>query len=266
MPERFLSFLESLDQYRFKVKPIDIYSTQFYFEHFDLFIYYNKLGSTYPDNVSTLPWGISVWEDQWVNKEHIIKERIRSMLGKNQSIFARKTNIITVSEQVAHHFLEKNHLSGSTKCTYRYALEKDSEIVALATFGPIRHMTKREIPSHSGELIRYCNSGEVTVVGGLSKLLHYFISLHQPDDIMTYADKDWSQGKSYEKLGFRLVAEKASFKFYYDPNKKQRFSEPQLKRLYGKNFMQTIDLSKLILIKHRGSYKFIKELKNGKNK
>ena len=41
------------------------------------------------------------------------------------------------------------------------------------------------------------------VSGGMGKLLKAFIKDVQPDDIMSYADLEWSEGTVYEQLGFK---------------------------------------------------------------
>jgi hypothetical protein len=38
----------------------------------------------------------------------------------------------------------------------------------------------------------------------MGRILKAFISDVQPDDIMTYADLEWSEGKVYDALGFTL--------------------------------------------------------------
>jgi hypothetical protein len=73
----------------------------------------------------------------------------------------------------------------------------------------------------SGELIRFCNKLDYTVVGGLSKLLKHFITQYQVDDVMTYIDKDWSDGKSFIQLGFEVVGEKHQFPHYVNLNQHQ---------------------------------------------
>ena len=56
-------------------------------------------------------------------------------------------------------------------------------------------------------LSRFCNKINTNVIGGASKLLNYFIKNYNPTRIISYADKDWSIGNLYEKLGFSLVKE-----------------------------------------------------------
>lgn len=53
------------------------------------------------------------------------------------------------------------------------------------------------------ELSRFCNKLNTNVIGGADKLLKYFIKTYQPKQIISYADRRWSQGNLYQKLGFK---------------------------------------------------------------
>ena len=55
------------------------------------------------------------------------------------------------------------------------------------------------------ELIRFCNKINISVIGGASRLLKYFIKTYQPKEIISYADRSWSMGNLYEKLGFKFL-------------------------------------------------------------
>ena len=56
----------------------------------------------------------------------------------------------------------------------------------------------------------------VRLSGGMGKLLQAFIEEVKPDDIMTYADLEWSEGKVYEALGFALEGVKSPVMFTVD--------------------------------------------------
>ena len=63
------------------------------------------------------------------------------------------------------------------------------------TFGKPRFNKKFE-----WELIRYATSKHV--IGGAGKLLKYFERNFNPKSIITYADRSYSQGNMYRKIGF----------------------------------------------------------------
>jgi hypothetical protein len=75
-----------------------------------------------------------------------------------------------------------------------------------------------------------------TVVGGLDKLVQAFFHEKQPDDLMTYADRDWSDGESYLRLGFECIGETPPQTFWVHPSEKLRiyghrlpFSEEEMR-------------------------------------
>lgn len=159
---------------------------------------------------------IHIFEDEWELKKDIVKSRLKNILGLTQDkIYARKCQIKEVSSKESKEFLDKNHIQGNTKASIKYGLYHKNELVCLMTFG-IRPMINKT----SLELIRFCNKLDITVIGGADKLLQYFIKNHQPKEIISYADRRWSQGGLYEKLGFEFVYN-TNINFYYLINKKR---------------------------------------------
>ena len=56
----------------------------------------------------------------------------------------------------------------------------------------------------------------------MGKIMKAFIDDVRPDDIMTYADLEWSQGEVYEALGFVFEGIKGPVMFSVDCNSWQR--------------------------------------------
>jgi hypothetical protein len=50
--------------------------------------------------------------------------------------------------------------------------------------------------------LRFACKGGITIVGGASKLLKYFEQKWLPKYIITYADRCWSTGNFYKRIGF----------------------------------------------------------------
>ena len=140
---------------------------------------------------------IHIFEDEWNLKQEIVKDRIRSMLGINQTrIFARKCIVRDIDSKTANVFLEQNHLQGGDNSSIRHGLYHGDELVAVMTFGKPRFSK-----SYDWELIRFASKCGVNVVGGASKLLNHFRSSHS-GSIVSYADMRYSDGNLYERLGF----------------------------------------------------------------
>jgi len=164
---------------------------------------------------------VSIFENEWAAKRDVVLSRIKSKLGLCNKIYARKTTVVKLNRSEAYDFLNQNHTNIPLKNKYNFGLMYHNEIVALASFGPIMHKKTEGKGEQSGELIRFCNKLDCTVVGGLSKLLKHFITQYQVDDVMTYIDKDWSDGKSFIQLGFEVVGEKHQYPHYVDLTKHQ---------------------------------------------
>ena len=74
----------------------------------------------------------------------------------------------------------------------------DDELVAVMTFGKPRFDRK-----HDWEMIRFASKLGMNVAGGASKLLAYFRRNHS-GSIVSYADRRYSEGNLYGRLGFKL--------------------------------------------------------------
>lgn len=144
---------------------------------------------------------IHLWEDVWLSKPDQVLSRIKSLLGLNTRIHGRKTKATKITKPVADAFLKENHLQGPVSSRYKIGLFEKEDLVAVATFSALRKMNHSE-NYKSAELIRFSVKAGYSITGGLSKLIAYFVEKHQPNDVMTYADRDWSAGEAYLALGF----------------------------------------------------------------
>ena len=159
---------------------------------------------------------IHIFEDEWLEKPQIVKSMLRNILGKTSNrLYARQCEIRDVDTRTAMQFLDDNHIQGRCKAKYHYGLYHDGELVSLMTFGKTRQQRKyNEDYDNTWELLRFCNKLDTSVVGGASKLLKHFIGEVKPHRIMTYADKRWSVGKLYERLGFTYTHDSKPNYFY----------------------------------------------------
>ncbi|WP_443947161.1 hypothetical protein ACJVDH_08630 [Pedobacter sp. AW1-32] len=146
---------------------------------------------------------IHLWEDVWATKRAQVIARIQSLLGFNTRLHGRKTKVARIDKPTADLFLDKHHLQGPVSSRYKFGLFLQEELVGVATFSALRKM--KHSPNYtSAELIRFAIKSGFSVTGGLSKLLAHFKYVYHPNDIMSYADCDWSAGASYARLGFTL--------------------------------------------------------------
>jgi hypothetical protein len=180
---------------------------------------------------------IHLWEDVWIDKKDLVQSRILAMIGKFSRLNARHCIVERIDKPTADKFLNDNHLQGSVKAKFKYGLflkaqytEKflgqkntDNELIAVATFSGGRTLKEGEREGfRSFELIRFASLKGFVVVGGMDKLLRAFSAEHSPDDIMSYADRDWSDGRSYLTLGFTKMGFLLPQTFIIDEISKQR--------------------------------------------
>jgi very-short-patch-repair endonuclease len=171
---------------------------------------------------------IHIWEDDWLNKQEIIKSMILNKLGKTlHKIYARKCEIKEINDnKLIKEFLEKNHIQEFVGSKIKIGLLHNNELISLMTFGDRRvAMGKKLTKEGEYELLRFCNKLNTNVIGGASKLFKYFIINYKPEEITTYADRSISQGKLYETLGFKFQG-KTQPNYYYiiDGVRKHRFN------------------------------------------
>jgi hypothetical protein len=166
---------------------------------------------------------IHIFEDEWLYKQDIVKSRVKNILGLTENrIYARKCVIKEVSSKESKEFLNKNHIQGSiNNSNVRIGLYYNNELVSLMTFGSLRKSMGSVSVDGSYELYRFCNKLDSSVIGGADKLLKYFIKVYQPNKVISYADRRWSQGDLYEKLGFKFIANSKPNYFYVLNHKRE---------------------------------------------
>ncbi|TDS14798.1 hypothetical protein [Sphingobacterium paludis] len=148
---------------------------------------------------------IHVDYDQVILNADKLSARLASLFGNGQVVYARKTVAARVDKRVTLSFLAEHHLQGAVPGKYRYGLFHEGELLSIAVFSGGRRMRNQPEAYRSFELIRFCHKSNYRVVGGLSKLLKAFIDDFQPNDIMTYVDRDWAQDSNLSALGFQEV-------------------------------------------------------------
>lgn len=163
---------------------------------------------------------ITIYSDQLENKYEIIKSRLNTLLGKNNIIYARKCELKELSHKELKDFLDTNHIQGNVNSNIRYGLFYNNELIASMSFCKLRKALGRSHREGSYELVRFCNKLNTTVVGAAGKLLSHFINTAKPKEIISYADRNWSDGNLYETLGFKFIMNTSSNYYYIINNKR----------------------------------------------
>lgn len=157
---------------------------------------------------------IQIFENEWADKQDIVKSLIRNNLKLNKVIYARECSTKILSDVEAKMFLEINHLAGHAPAKLHVGLIHKNAIVAIGSFGKPRYKTSEE-----WELIRFCSLCGVTVVGGFDKILSFFEKSVVPKSIVSYIDLRYFDGHGYINNGFSQERITTPNYFYFHPNK-----------------------------------------------
>lgn len=220
----------------------DLYKTRKY--HLEKTIECNDLGIRL----------IHIWLCDWNSKREIIQSQLLNFLGKNTNkINARDCEVKEVSFLDSKQFLEKNHLQGNSVSKYRYGLYYNDNLVQIITFGKLRRATGRKHIDGSYELIRLCSELNTVVRGGASKLFNHFIKNHNPEHIVSFANRDWSMGNMYEKIGMTNVGYTQVGYFYSNGRRREHRYNYQKHKLVEMGFDK--NKSEYQIMSDRGYYR-----------
>ena len=158
---------------------------------------------------------IVIFEDEWVNTPELVKSRLKHILGEtSHKIYARKCEVKEISSKEASAFVKQHHIQGVGRSNVRMGMFHNEELIAVMSFS--KSNISRKV--YEWELNRFCMKSGISVVGGASKLFKGFIRLYDPHTIVSYADRRWSIGNVYEKLGFDFSHVTVPNYWYWLPN------------------------------------------------
>lgn len=144
---------------------------------------------------------ITIFADEIEKSPNIVVSRLKHIFGLvKEKVGARQCSIIEISTEQASTFLNANHIQGTANASIKLGAFNNGNLVAVMTFSRNRIFTGSR-DSHY-ELIRFATTG--LIIGIASKMFKYFISKYNPTKIISYADRRWSNGDLYHKLGFVL--------------------------------------------------------------
>jgi len=177
---------------------------------------------------------IHIFEDEWKEKQEIVKLRLTSILAPHllKTVYARKCEVREINWLQAKPFLDKHHLQGSGRPgAALIGLTHADDLLAVATFGRPRYSKL-----HDWELLRFASQGRV--IGGAGRLLAFFAKnfAGRGDNLISYADRRWSQGGLYEATGFTFAGYSAPGYSYVKQTKRlsrQLFQKHKLGELFG---------------------------------
>jgi len=158
------------------------------------------------------------WDFEWSNKQEIVKSIILNKLGKSENrYFARKLKLIIIKSVQARRFCEDNHIHGFRSGSQYLGLFDSEQLISLM------------ITAKNGEMVRFVNKINCSVIGGFSKLLKYSNVKY------SFVDRRMFNGQGYLKNGF-ILERKTKPNYFYVKNgnyagSRQQFQKHKLKGL-----------------------------------
>lgn len=177
-----------------------------------------------------------IFENEWLDLKSrsiwisMLKNAL--MLNSNK-IMARSCNIIDISDkkynEEIRNFLEQNHIQGFCQSKIKLGLYYQNELVSLMTFGKCRYNK-----NVTYELLRFCSILNTNIIGGSSKLLHYFKEhyMNTNEILLSYGNRRWTNisNNIYLKNNFQL-SNISEINYYY-------FHSKDCTKLYHRSHFQ----------------------------
>lgn len=189
----------------------------------------------------------------WDSEEDIL-ELLRSKLGLNEKIYARKCTVKEIGHNESKKFLDANHRQqGKANSSIQYGLFYNNELVQVMTFSKERFARNREKDDY--ELLRLTSKRGFTVVGGASKLFKAFTtSNYNPVSVKTYADFSKGDGNSYLNLGMTYEGFANLNAFYANIHTHQAFKVTEVTNKFKKEY-ENLGLSQKKFMNERNFYR-----------
>lgn len=165
-------------------------------------------------------------QDVWIRSAALVVSRLKVRIGQGERLYARKGVVARVDKKAAVDFQREHHLQQAIAGKYRYGLFIDGELSALMVFSGGRLMRHTE-GFRSFECLRFCTKQGTVVVGAFSRLMAFFIKEFKPDDIMTYVDRDWSDGEKFARMGFEVAGQTQAQRFWVHQRSFARITEKE---------------------------------------
>ena len=157
---------------------------------------------------------IHIFEDEWIDKQDIVKSIIKGKLGFSNKIYGRKCKVEMIDN--AYNFYDENHIQGGMYSFINIGLFYNEELVSVLSFSKPRYNKQ-----YDWEITRFANKLNTSVIGGFAKMLKYFKEKYS-GNVITYSDKRLFNGSIYLQNGFTQL--KSSGPSYYYTDYRNRYN------------------------------------------
>ena len=175
-----------------------------------------------------------------------VKNKIKSVLGMNKKIYARKCEVKAVGKSEEIFFLNNNHFQNYVPSKICLGLYYEDELLSLMSFGRSRYNK-----NYDWELLRFCSKGGINVIGGASKLFNHFAKSYSPKNCISYCDLSRSiDSNFYSNLGF-TYSKSSTPNYFYTKNysslesriKYQKHKLPKILKKYEEDLTEWQNMS-----------------------
>lgn len=163
---------------------------------------------------------LHIFEDEWLEKQNIIKSIIKSKLNiYDKIIHGRKCIVKEINSEEAFKFYDANHIQGGCQSFINLGLYYEEELVSCLSFSKPRYNKK-----YNWEIIRFANKLNYKIYGSFGKLWKY-----KPEgSVITYSDKRLFTGDVYRKYMTELKSTNPAY--WYLDSKYHRFNRIQFQK------------------------------------
>lgn len=185
---------------------------------------------------------IHIFGDELHRKERVVYNRLKHILGLvSRRVYARNCEVREISNNIKAKFLNKYHIQGDGNGSIHLGLFYRNRLVSVMDIGRQRPGIGKTT-DNCMELIRFATVANFTVVGGAGKLLKHFQRMNTTNKLVSYADRRWSEGSVYTKLGFKLTSKSAP-NYWYTKNFTERLHRIGFQRSQLEKKLETYDSS-----------------------
>lgn len=215
---------------------------------------------------------VHIFEDELEQPKikKIVFNRLKNMLGLNSTrIGARQCEIKEIDSTTKNKFLDTYHIQGKDGSRIKLGAFFNNQLIGVMTFSkPRLFMNMKNKKEGSWELSRFATINDTYTPGLASKMLKYFEKNYEWESIYSYADRRWSQGNLYQKIGFKFDSITNPNYFYFLPDKRIRkhrymFRKSELKSFPNysddKTEHEIMNEAGWLRIYDCGNYKYIKQ-------
>lgn len=149
---------------------------------------------------------ITIFEDEWVLKQNIVKNILLEKFGMIKSVSLRPSfcdiRLISNTKEKIY-LLDNYHIQGNRNSKINIAAYYKNEIIAVMSLDKPSRQNSGDF-----EISRMCSNTKYRIHGIWSKLLKFAINEKLiSGKIYSFSDNRFSEGKVYEKIGFNLEKE-----------------------------------------------------------